>query len=222
MVNRHAIIYPLFLALMLAIITFWLNQTVEEQGPKIDGSDRHDPDYMMHSFVTTQTDTNGVLRYVLAAAEMIHYPDDDTTELKRPKFTQYTLDKPYTSIQGQRGFVSSDGEKIEVLDRVKVIRQGTADSGEMQLLTERLMIEPNKDLATTNSPVTIKQAPKTVVTGVGMIFDKKNQTMKLLNNVRVHYERPPAKFVAKPKTQTTAKAVKPKPSTNQKRVVKKK
>jgi hypothetical protein len=42
--------------------------------------------------------------------------------------------------------------------------------------------------------------------------------------VRVHYERPPAKFVAKPKTQTTAKAVKPKPkpSTNQKRVVKKK
>ncbi|MGV3582771.1 MAG: LPS export ABC transporter periplasmic protein LptC [Methylophilus sp.] len=222
MVNRHEIIYPLFLALMLAIITFWLNQTVEEQGPKIDGSDRHDPDYMMHSFVTTQTDTNGVLRYVLAAAEMMHYPDDDTTELKRPKFTQYTLDKPYTSIQGQRGFVSSDGEKIEVLDHVKVIRQGTADSGEMQLLTERLMIEPNKDLATTNSPVMIKQAPKTVVTGVGMIFDKKNQTMKLLNNVRVHYERPPAKFVAKPKTQTTAKVVKPQPSTNQKRVVKKK
>jgi lipopolysaccharide export system protein LptC len=220
MLNRHAIIYPIFLALMMAIITFWLNQTVQEQGPKIDGSNRHDPDYMMYNFVTTQTDPTGTLKYVLSASEMFHYPDDDTTELKQPHFTQYTKDKPYTKIEGLRGYVSSDGQKIEVLDKVKVIRQATPEKGEMQLLTERLIIEPNKDLATTDRPVTITQAPKTVITGTGMIFDKKNKTMKLLKNVHVHYERPLAKRFITQKKQAPTKTVKP--SNNKKPAVKKK
>jgi lipopolysaccharide export system protein LptC len=222
MQNRHAIIFPLFLALMMAAITFWLNQIAEEQGPKIDGSDRHDPDYIMDNFVTTKTDQTGVLRYVLAAAEMKHYPDNDTTELKRPKFTQYSTNKPYTRIEGQRGYITSNGDKIEVLKNVTVTRQASPERGEMQLLTEKLIIEPDKDLATTNMPVRINQAPKTVVTGVGMIFDKKNHTMKLLKNVHVHYERPPTKFVATPKTVVSTKAIKSKSSSNQKRAVKKK
>jgi lipopolysaccharide export system protein LptC len=109
--------------------------------------------------VTTQTDQAGKMRYVLAATEMIHYPDDDSTVLQRPRFTQYGVDKPYTQIQGLRGYVSSDGEEVEFVDNVKVVRQATADKGEMQLLTERLLIEPNKDIASTNAPVTITQAP---------------------------------------------------------------
>ncbi len=193
MYSRYAIMFPLTLAFMMALITFWINQTVQEQGPRIDGSNRHDADYRLHNFVTTQSDVNGKLRYVLAAAEMTHYPDDDTTVLQRPKFTQFSVDKPYTQIQGLRGYVSSDGETVEFVDNVKVVRQATADKGQMQLLTEKLTIEPNKDLATTQSPVIITQAPKTKVTAVGMVFDKKNQTMTLLNKVRVHYERPAPK-----------------------------
>ncbi len=205
MPNRHAIIFPLVLALMLALVTFWINQTVLEQGPKLDGSNRHDPDYMLGNFVTTQTDALGKLRYVLAAAEMMHYPDDDSTVLQRPRFTQYAVNKPYTQIQGLRGYVSSDGEEVEFVDNVKVVREATAEKGEMQLLTERLLIEPNKELATTSAAVTIKQAPKTVVKAVGMVFDKKNQTITLLNRVRVHYERPRARPVAKLNTHNSTK-----------------
>jgi lipopolysaccharide export system protein LptC len=206
MYSRHAIMFPLTLLFMMALITFWINQTVQEQGPRIDGSNRHDPDYRLHNFVTTQTDVNGKLRYVLAASEMSHFPDDDTTVLQRPKFTQYAVEKPYTQIQGLRGYISSDGETVEFVDNVKVVRQATPDKGEMQLLTEKLTIEPDKDLATTQSPVTITQAPKTKVTAVGMVFDKKNQTMTLLNKVRVHYERPA------PKNVPVAKAVTVKPA----------
>lgn len=207
MYNRHAILFPLTLALMLAVITFWINQTVQEQGPSIDGSNRHDPDYKLHNFVTTQTDMGGKLRYVLAAAEMTHFPDDDTTVLQRPRFTQFAVDKPYTQIQGLRGYVSSDGETVEFVDNVKVVRQATADKGEMQLTTEKLTIEPNKDLATTQSPVVITQAPKTRVTAVGMVFDKKNQTMTLQNKVRVHYERPAPRIKPTVKPAATAKPI---------------
>lgn len=208
MYSRHAIMFPLTLLFMMALITFWINQTVQEQGPRIDGSNRHDPDYRLENFVTTQTDVNGKLRYVLAASEMTHFPDDDTTALQRPKFTQFAVEKPYTQIQGLRGYISSDGETVEFVDNVKVVRQATPEKGEMQLLTEKLTIEPDKDLATTQSPVTITQAPKTKVTAVGMVFDKKNQTMTLLNKVRVHYERPAPKNVPVAKV-TKAATVKP-------------
>ena len=190
MIARSAIFFPLVLAVALAIITFWINLTVEQQGPKIDGSTRHDPDYTMNNFVTTQTDVTGKLRYVLAAAEMVHYPDDDSTVLQRPRFTQYTTNKPYTQIEALRGYVSSNGEEIVLVDNVKVVRQAFEGKGEMQVLTEKLIILPKQDLAKTDSPVVIKQAPKTIIHATGMVFDKKNQTIKLFKRVKVHYERP--------------------------------
>lgn len=207
--NRYTIMFPLVLAFMLALITFWINQTVLEQGPKIDGSNRHDPDYSLKKFVTSQTDAAGNMRYVLAAAQMQHFPDDDSTVLQLPRFTQFAVDKPYTQIVGARGYVAGDGESVEFVDNVKVIRQATAEKGEMQLTTDKLTILPNQDMAKTNSAVRITQAPSTVVTGVGMEFDKKNQTMKLFNRVKVHYERPKPRQIKKAansKPQTTMKS----------------
>ncbi len=221
MLARSAIVFPLILAALLALITFWINLTVEQQGPKIDGSNRHDPDYTMNNFVTTQTDVTGKLRYVLAASEMVHYPDDDSTVLQRPRFTQYTVNKPYTQIEGLRGYVSSNGEEVELVDNVKVVRQAFENKGEMQVLTEKLIILPNQDLVKTDSPVVITQAPKTVIHATGMIYDKKNQTVKLLKLVKVHYERPiatkPTKsHPAKPEALKALSA----PKTNQQKTLK--
>ena len=207
MLTRSALFFPLVLAILLAIITFWINLTVEQQGPKIDGSNRHDPDYTMNNFVNTQTDATGKLRYVLAAAEMVHYPDDDSTVLQRPRFTQYTANKPYTQIEGLRAYVSSDGEEIELVDNVKVVRQAFEGKGEMQVLTEKLTILPNQDLVKTNSPVVIKQLPKTVIRATGMVYNKKNQTLTLNKRVKAHYERPIAKAAKPSKSVSLRKPV---------------
>lgn len=204
MFTRSAIFFPLVLAILLALVTFWINLTVEEQGPKIDGSTRHDPDYTMNNFVTSQTEPSGKLSYVLAATEMVHYPDDDSTVLQRPRFTHYAINKPYTQIEALRGYVSSNGEEIELVDNVKVVRQAFEGKGEMQVLTEKLIILPQQDIAKTDSAVLIKQAPKTVIRAKGMLFDKKNQTIKLFNRVKVHYERPAAR-PAKSSKQTNNK-----------------
>lgn len=195
MLQRPAIFFPLILAGLLAFITYWISQSVERQSPRISGSNRHDPDYTMNHFVTTRTDKTGQLRYVLAATEMVHYPDDDSTVLQRPRFTQFTTNKPYTQIQALRGYVSSDGEEIELVDNVKVVRQAWGEKGEMQVLTEKLVILPNEEIAKTNSPVVIKQAPKTVIHATGMVYDKKSQTVRLLKRVKVHYEKPVRKVV---------------------------
>ena len=207
MLGRSAIFFPLVMAALLALVTFWISQTVEKLGAKIDGSNRHDPDYSMKNFVTSQTDATGKLRYVLAATEMVHYPDDDSTTLQRPRFTQYTVDKPYTRIEGLRGYISNNGEQIELVDNVKVTREAFDGKGEMQISTEKLLILPDQDIAKTDSPVVITQAPKTVIHATGMIYNKKEQTVKLNKRVKVHYERPVVAKAAKPAAKAVVKPI---------------
>ena len=132
---RSTIGFPLALLLLLALLSFWIDKSVQPAAPKIDGSSRHDPDYIMSNFVTTQTDINGDLRYKLAAAEMRHFPDDDTTHLQKPRYTQFAVGKPYTQVEGLRGYISSNGEEVELVDDVKVTRQAFAGKGEMTIKT---------------------------------------------------------------------------------------
>lgn len=188
--TRSAIIYPIVLLSLIGLLTAWIGHMVQPPEPKLDGSSRHDPDYIMNNFVTTQTDKDGSLRYKLAAAEMKHFPDDDTTELQRPRYTQFALDKPYTQVEALRGHVSSNGEQVQLEDKVKITRQAFAGKGEMTIETEYLNILPNEDLVKTDRPVVIRQAPKTVIYATGMIYEKNARTVTLLHKVRAHYEKP--------------------------------
>ena len=203
---RSAIVFPITLLAILAILAAWINLIVQPPTPKPDGSSRHDPDYIVNNFVTTQTDINGKLRYTLAASEMKHFPDNDATELKQPRYTQYTIDKPYTRVEGQRGDVSSNGEEVKLYDQVKVTREAFAEKGEMTVETDYLEILPNQNLVRTDRPVIIRQAPKTVIHATGMIYEKDKNTVTLLHKVKAHYERPPLKK-SKVKKSTTNKQI---------------
>ena len=221
------IIYPIVILSVLALLTAWINHMVQPPQPKLDGSSRHDPDYIMSNFVTSQTDANGSLRYKLAAAEMKHFPDDDTTDLQRPRYTQFSVGKPYTQVQALRGYVASDGEQVQLFDNVKITRQALAGKGEMTIETEYLNILPNQDLVRTDSPVVIKQAPKTVIYATGMVYEKDKKTMTLLHRVRAHYEKPTTMpkaendVVKKTAAETRATATKAtKPKTNTKKITK--
>lgn len=190
MYARPSILFPIVLLAMLAMLTFWIDYAVQAPEAKIDGSSRHDPDYILNNFTTTRTDENGELRYRLTALEMRHYPDDDTTELEKPQFERYETDKPFTTIEGNKGFVSADAETVEFIDDVKVVRQAFNGKGEMVVLTDKLDVMPNEEMAKTDRPVVITQEPKTVIHATGMIYDKKNQTVQLLSRVKAHYEKP--------------------------------
>ena len=202
--TRSAIIFPIVLLSFLAIITAWINYNVQPPSPKLDGSSRHDPDYIVSNFVTSQTDINGNLRFKLAATEMKHFPDNDSTDLLSPRYTQYTIGKPYTRVEGLQGQVSSNGERIQLTKNVKVTRQAFAEKGEMTVETEYLDILPDQDLVQTDRPVVIKQAPKTVIHATGMIYEKDKKTVTLLHKVRAHYEKPAAKQVINETSNTEA------------------
>lgn len=219
--KRSAIIFPIVILSVLALLTAWVNYMVQPPQPKLDGSNRHDPDYIVSNFVTSQTDVNGILRYKLAAVEMKHYPDDDSTDLVRPRYTQFSVGKPYTQVEALRGYVTSDGEQVQLVDNVKITRQAFANKGEMTVETNHLTILPDQDLVRTDSPVVIKQAPKTIIHATGMIYEKDKKIVTLLHKVRAHYEKPATiQNAAKIKIKTSAvkKTASPAETTTQKSV----
>ena len=187
-----AIWFALLLLALLAALTVWIDHTVQPPPPKRDGSTRHDPDYIVSNFSSTRTDALGNPRHSLAGTEMRHYPDTETTELTQPFFTQYSLKKPAIQVQGERGLVTADGENVHFMDNVKVVRAATPQKGELTVLTEYLRVIPEQGLVQTDYPVTILQAPRTVVYATGMELYKKERILKLFNRVKVHYERPDA------------------------------
>lgn len=212
MYSRHGLWFPLALAALLSLVTFWINQAVERNAPKLDGSNRHDIDYVMNNFYTTKTDRLGNLHYALAATQMEHFPDDDSTVLQRPRFTQYAINQPFTQISGLRGYVSSNAEEVQVVDDVKLVRPAYAGKGELQMTTEKLTVYPKQDIMKTDSLVIIKQFPKTEIRATGFVMDKKQQTLilgtrsadatKKPERVKVHYERP---ITNKPRNQSSKK-----------------
>jgi len=217
--SRSAIWSPLAVLALLALLSMWIDRSVQPPKPKFDGSGRHDPDYKVSNFNTVKTDEYGNPRNMLAAVEMLHFPDDDSTQLLRPRFTQYSVNKPYTQIQAQHGLVSSNGENVYFMDNVKAVRAATPQKGELTLQTDYLHIIPDKDLAVTDHPVTILQAPHTVIRATGMELNKKERTLKLFKRVYVHYEKPETK-AATPKTRPLAKPL-PEKKPNQKTSAKK-
>lgn len=174
---------PLLPLLGLLGVTYWLNQQMQQEIAKPDSSKRHDPDAIMENFSAVKMNEQGVPRFIMKAQKMLHYPDDDSTELSAPHLTTLSAEHPPIHISAQRGLVSSKGDEVFLYRNVRVVREAGADREELTLLTEYLHAIPDHDLANTDHPVTIADGHNTTH-AIGMEMDNKARTMKLLAQVR--------------------------------------
>ncbi|MCL4471677.1 MAG: LPS export ABC transporter periplasmic protein LptC [Sulfuricella sp.] len=187
--DRYAIWFQVGLLSLLAMLTFWLERTVQAPQPKNDGSSRHDPDYTVENFTATRMGLDGLPRHTLTAAKMVHYPDDDTTHLEKPHFTRLEKDRPPLHIQSDRGLLSSEGEHAYFTGNVLVTREATQDKSALTLTTSYLHVIPDQDRALTDKPVNIRNA-HTNVNAVGLELNNQTHVMKLLSRVKGEYEKP--------------------------------
>lgn len=189
MIERLQAWFPLALLLTLAALTFWLNQKVQPQQAARDGSNRHDPDYIVENFSATRTGPDGIPRYVLSAKKMLHYPDDDTTHLEEPRLLHTDPAKPALRVSANEALLSSDGEHAYLTGNVRIIRESSGKRGEIQMATSYLHIIPDRDFAETDRPVTITDA-NTVINAVGLELNNETRVLKLLSRVKGLYHKP--------------------------------
>lgn len=187
--NLPALATLLFLVLF-AGLTLWLDRVVQPAGPKLDGSTRHEPDYIVDNFNAIKLDLNGQPHFTLAAIKMTHYPDDLTTTLERPHFIGLNPKTAPYHMYALHGTITEDGDHAYFRDNVRVVREAYGKDSELTLNTSYLHIIPEESIAETDKPVVIQDA-HTHITAVGLKLDKDKHQFKLLSRVKARYAPPP-------------------------------
>jgi lipopolysaccharide export system protein LptC len=181
-------LFPLALMLALALLTFWLDHQVRVEGGPHPSNRRHDPDYLVTNFTTTTYNREGKAETVLSAAQMLHYPDDDSTELTAPRVVQSKPEQPRFTAQADRGKVSREGDEIFLYDHVLLVREADIGRPEARMTTSFLHILRERSLVRTDREVLFEENGRSL-TGKGMEYY--NATRELLLHRDVHALFPP-------------------------------
>lgn len=176
-----ASLFPLVVLALLAGLTFWLERATQVDDAGRRSRERHDPDFFVERFTARRFDANGHLQHTLVAAKMLHFPDDDSTDVLAPQLT-YNGERP-TVVTARSAWLDRDAKHIRLDNDVRIVRSGAARTPDTVIATSVLHVIPDDEYAHTEAPVTITQG-KSVIHGIGLKADNKTQTAVLAGPVR--------------------------------------
>ena len=184
-------LFPLALMFSLALLTFYLERAVrvEDQHPSLR---RHDPDYRLVNFTTTTYSRDGAAESTLSAAEMVHFPDDDTTELTAPRMVHAKQPGARFTVSADRGVLSSGGDEVFLYDNVVLVRDADARRPLARMTTSFLHILQERALVRTDREVSIVEERRSL-SGRGMEFHGDSSEFILREDVRARFEPEPKK-----------------------------
>lgn len=182
-------LFPILMLGALAGLTFWLQSAIQPPEDTVAKITRHEPDATAENFEIRRLDEQGRLKFRLSGPLLVHYPDDDSTEISQPKLTTYRPASPPIKVEAGNARISADGETVYLWNDVKLIRTATADRPEMVATMPDLTAKPDTGDAFTHSAVEIRQGASWL-TGVGGKLNNTTSTLEIQSQVRGHYLRP--------------------------------
>ena len=185
---RTNTLFSLGLAAGLAGLTLWLERAVQAPAGSQPNALEHDPDFVVERFTATNLDKAGRPDSRLTATRMVHYPDDQTTELEEPRLTQFRAEEPPVRISAERGTVTKDGDEVRLYGNVVVVRDGTHARPELRMETTYLQVFPREDVARTPEAVVITEGASRL-TGVGLDFNNRTRQLELKARVNGTFVR---------------------------------
>jgi len=179
-------LFPLLLMLTLALLSFWLERLMREE-PQPPAQRRHDPDYVVEGFNMVEYSRAGMPVSTLSAAKMLHFPDDDSTDLVAPRAMQTKPAEPRLTLSAERGTLSQDGNEIFLYDNVLMMREGAAALPGSQLRTSFLHVVSQRSLVRSDRDVQITEQGRTL-SARGMEYDNLAGQLTLHAQVRGVYD----------------------------------
>lgn len=180
---------PIALLGLLAALTFWLRQTVENNTPQPPRPVAHDIDATAEGFTVRRYDETGYLKYRLSAPHLQHFADDDSSQVRSPVLVAYREGMEAATVSADHADVSAKGETVVLRENVRIVRPPAGGRPETVARMPDLTVLPDEGTASTDSPVEITQG-NSWMTGVGMNYDNNAATLELLSQVRGQYIRP--------------------------------
>lgn len=147
MKQLESVLYIAILGL-IGLFGIWLQSSMmEEDVEPTDYNARHDPDYYITNFTATGFSEDGQRRYVIEAARMLHFPDDDTALLDDVHITEYEEGFAPRHTYADSGWMSSSGDEILLKENVRVVIEADSRGPAVTQKSKRLriLLDKSKD-----------------------------------------------------------------------------
>ena len=140
MKQLESLLYIAILGLV-GLSGIYLQNSMMEDEPVVDDyNSRHDPDYYIINFTATGFSEDGQRRYVIEAARMLHFPDDDTALLDDVHITEYEEGFAPRHTYADSGWMSSSGDEVLLKGNVRIVIEADSRGPAITQRSKRLRI----------------------------------------------------------------------------------
>ncbi len=192
--ERLSNLFPLVLLVLLAALSYWLDRAAQSPFTSPQKPLSHAADYSADKLLATRMDLNGSIRDTLYAVKMVHFADDDSTELEQPRFITHGQGAPL-GITSKHARVSSHGGHLYFRGEVRITRAPPEGNNTLTVTTEYLHVMPDDHIAKTDHAVTLRE-PRLTLSASGMELNTETRVLKLTGGVKGVYHD--AKSAARP------------------------
>lgn len=154
--------------------------------PADDGVLKTRSDYVLREFEITSLDKQGKESFTLRGPMLQRDPADKTMELATPVFLVPDREGRYWNVRADHGTVPADGGQLQLAGSVLATSPANVPPA-TRIQTERLVLFPRENRATSPAAVTVTQ-PGFTMNGIGMRADFNRQQVSLLSQVSARYD----------------------------------
>jgi len=194
LVNRRTSHRWKLLALMLTAVffafgSFWLLQAMQADDPAKGGNAGNEPDYIVENFSFVRMTPEGQPRYVVSGARLAHHPVTDVSEVSKPVVESMAPGRPRMTMNAERAQIHHQQNRVELMDKVDIVRPATATSEAMRARTDALTVLADEEIVKTTHPVQMTLGAASL-NGVGMVAENPTQKLHVGRGQIVYPPRP--------------------------------
>lgn len=180
--DRSHSLFPVVVLTLLAAVSVWLERVTQQAPVAKTDKTRHEADFSADKITLHRFDLTGKVQYILVADSMVHYADDESSELKNPRLNYLNRPEPVW-VESRFASVNKDGTTVVLTDDVLVRRAAHAGKPESTLRTEQMTVWPEDEKMRADKPVTLTQG-QTVINAERMESDNIIGEVRLQGQVR--------------------------------------
>jgi lipopolysaccharide export system protein LptC len=187
--NLSSAIFPFTIATLLAGLTYALQWYVQAPDVLPAGAAPHKPDAIVSQAEIVKIGGNGNIKYRLTSPRILHFRDDDSTQMEKPLLQHFKSNGPTTTINSEMAHINGAATIVQFNGNVLIHRPAFQETPVIQGNMTSLTVYPDDGKAETASFVTLQRG-QSWLKGTGMSLDNNRQLFVLHQNSRGHY--PPA------------------------------
>ena len=178
-------LFPVLLAVILVLLTFWLEYLLTNLPSSQNSVNKDTVEYLATDYHSTAFDARGQIDKSAFGKELWQFPQQKRIHFSDSTLEQYQEGKRTLSVSAKTGHYDSDS-KIAFLDQdVHLRREPTPTRPNVATVdTSKLTVNTEKRSADTNAP-TVYQEGAVRVTATGVHYNDVTQQLTLKSRVRM-------------------------------------